>query len=50
MKCTDVWGLEMTQRKKYFVSFTDEATCYTVIVLMHSKDKTFQAFKDLDVR
>jgi hypothetical protein len=50
---TDVWGpapVKTTQHKRYYVSFTDEVTCYTAIVLLHLKDKTFEATKDFILR
>jgi transposase InsO family protein len=50
---SDVWGpapTETTQHKKYYVSFTDNATRYTAAVLMHAKDETFPSFQDLDAR
>lgn len=50
---TDVWGpasVETPQHKKYYVSFTDETSRYTVVVLMHAKSGTFDAFKALIAR
>jgi transposase InsO family protein len=50
---TDVWGpatIETPQHKKYYVSYTDEASRYTVLVLMRSKDETLESFEDVDAR
>ena len=50
---TDVWGpapVETQQHKRYYVSFTDEASRYTAVVLMHTKDETLESFENLDAR
>jgi hypothetical protein len=48
---TDVWGPSSTptcQRWKYFVTFTDNATRYTVTFLMRTKDKALEAYKSFE--
>ncbi|SJL02247.1 uncharacterized protein ARMOST_05573 [Armillaria ostoyae] len=50
---SDVWGpatIETPQHKKYYVTFTDDASRYSVAMLLHSKDETLQSFKDLEAR
>jgi transposase InsO family protein len=50
---TDVWGLasiETPQHNRYYASFTDESSRYSVVILMHSKDQTFETFKALAAR
>jgi hypothetical protein len=50
---TDVWGpasVETPQHNRYYVSFTDEASRYSVVVLMHAKSDTFDALKTLVAR
>jgi transposase InsO family protein len=48
---TDVWGPSSTptrQGRKYFVTFTDDATRYTVTFLMHTKDEALEAYKSFE--
>ena len=43
---TDVWGpaqVTMCQGRRYFITFTDNATRYTVTYLMRTKDKALEA-------
>jgi len=45
---TDVWGpasIATRQGRHYFVTFTDEATRFTVTYLMHTKDEALAAYK-----
>jgi transposase InsO family protein len=51
MKYTDVWGPSNTptrQGHKYFITFTDDATRYTVTFLMRTKDKALKAYKSYE--
>jgi hypothetical protein len=48
---TDVWGpvsITMHQVQHYFTSFTDDCTHFTVIFLLQTKDKTFDAYKTFE--
>jgi hypothetical protein len=48
---TDVWGplsIAMHQGQRYFASFTDDCTCFTVIFLLRTKDKAFDAYKTFE--
>ena len=50
---TDVWGpapIETPQHKRYYVTFTDKATHYSVAFLMHKKSETLESFQALDAR
>nr|GAT43053.1 polyprotein [Mycena chlorophos] len=50
---SDVWGpssVQTPQHKRYYVTFTDDASRYTVAMLLATKDQTFEAFKELDAR
>ena len=45
---TDVWGPSRTatcQGRHYFITFTDDATRYTVCFLLRTKDGAFEAYK-----
>jgi len=45
---TDVWGparVATAKKKRYFVTFMDDATCFTVIYLIPTKDKAFKYYK-----
>jgi len=45
---TDVWGpasIATCQGRRYFATFTDDATRFTVAYLMHMKDKALAAYK-----
>jgi hypothetical protein len=45
---TDVWGPSPTQSlggKKYYVTFTDDYSCYMHTQSLHTKDETFVAYK-----
>jgi hypothetical protein len=45
---TDVWGPASTptqQGWKYFITFTDDATRYTITFLMQTKDEALEAYK-----
>jgi len=45
---TDVWGpacVATAKKKRYFVTFTDDATHFTVIYLIPTKDKAFKYYK-----
>jgi transposase InsO family protein len=48
---TDVWGPSSTptrQGRKYFITFTDDATRYTVTFLMRTKDEVLEAYKSFE--
>nr|GAT54265.1 polyprotein [Mycena chlorophos] len=50
---SDVWGpatVQTPQHKRYYLTFTDDASRYTVAFLLNTKDQTFEAFKELDAR
>ncbi|KAG7443434.1 uncharacterized protein BT62DRAFT_903429, partial [Guyanagaster necrorhizus] len=50
---SDMWRpvmIETPQHKKYYVTFTDDASYYSVAMLLHSKNETLQSFKDLEMR
>jgi len=45
---TDVWGparIATAKKKRYFVTFMDDATRFTVIYLIPTKDKAFKYYK-----
>jgi hypothetical protein len=45
---TDVWGPSCVltrQGRKYFITFTDDATRYTLTFLLHTKDEALKAYK-----
>ena len=45
---TDVWGpatIATHQNRRYFVTFTDNATRYTTTFLLHTKDEALEAYK-----
>src|SRR6267154_891651 len=49
---TDVWGpstISMRQNRRYFITFMDDTTQYTMTFLLHSKDKTLEAYKTFEV-
>ena len=46
---TDVWGpseLQTLGGRKYYLTFTDDYSRYTITRLLKSKDEAFQAYKD----
>ncbi len=48
---TDVWGpsnTTMWQGRKYFITFTDDVTRYTVMFLMWTKDEALEAYKSYE--
>ena len=48
---TDVWGPSRTPTKQgrhYFISFTDDATRYTVCFLLRTKDQALGAYKSFE--
>ena len=48
---SDLWGKSPVQtpgKKEYYVSFTDDHTRWTHLALLHSKDETFEAYKDFE--
>jgi len=50
---TDVWGpalIEIPQHKKYYVTFTNKVTHYSVVFLMHKKSETLKLFQALNVQ
>ena len=50
---TGVWGpapVETPQHKRYYVTFTNKATHYSVAFLMHKKSETLESFQALDVQ
>ena len=45
---TDIWGTESIQTTKkawYFITFTDDMTCFTVIYLLKTKGKLLRLYK-----
>ena len=45
---TDVWGPSPTlslEGHQYYITFTDDHTCYTRLEVLHMKDEAFQAYK-----
>jgi hypothetical protein len=45
---TDLWGLSPLQSlggRKYYIAFMDNATRYTMLTVLHSKDEAFDAYK-----
>ncbi|GBE90151.1 hypothetical protein SCP_1801750 [Sparassis crispa] len=50
---SDVWGPARTETiggKKYFTSFTNDATRWTELYLLHAKSGTFQAYKSYEAK
>jgi transposase InsO family protein len=48
---TDVWGpssIPTRQGRRYFASFTDDCTRFTVIFLIRTKDEAFAAYKTFE--
>ena len=48
---TDVWGparVAIVKGKRYFVTFTDNATRFTTIYLIPTKDKAFKSYKSFE--
>jgi transposase InsO family protein len=48
---TDVWGpstIQTRQGRKYFITFTDDATRYTVTYLLRTKDEALEAYKSFE--
>ena len=48
---TDVWGpapVATRAGKRYFVTFTDDTTRYTVIYLMRTKDEVLKTYKPFE--
>jgi hypothetical protein len=46
---SDLWGpspLQMLGGRKYYITFTDNHSCFTRIQLLRSKDEALQAYKD----
>ena len=46
---SDIWGLSPIQtpgHKEYYVSFTNNHTCWTHLQLLATKDGIFEAYKD----
>jgi Pol polyprotein len=46
---TDVWGPSLTHSlsgRCYYVTFTDNCTCYMKLDVLHTKDEAFKAYKD----
>ena len=49
---TDKWGpatIATCQNQRYFVTFTDDATWYTVTYLLQTKDEAFESHKSFKV-
>ena len=45
---SDLWGpspISTIGGRKYYVTFTDDFSCYTMLELLKSKDQTLQAYK-----
>ena len=48
---TDIWGplcILTRQSRKYFITFTDDATRYTFTFLLRTKDKALEAYKTFE--
>lgn len=48
---TDVWGpspIASRQGRRYFITFTDDATRYTVTFLLRTKDEALEAYKSFE--
>jgi len=48
---TDIWGPASTSTVKgrcYFVTFTDDATCYTIMYLLKTKDQVLKSYKSYE--
>ena len=48
---TDVWGPASTSTMKgwcYFITFTDDATCYTIVYLLKTKDQVLKSYKSFE--
>jgi hypothetical protein len=48
---TDVWGpsrIASRQGQRYFITFTDDATRYTITFLMRTKDEALEAYKSFE--
>ena len=46
-----MWGpssTPMRQGRKYFITFTDDATQYTITFLMRTKDEALEAYKSFE--
>jgi hypothetical protein len=46
---SDLWGpmpIQSMGKWKYYITFTDNSTCYTHLTALHSKDKALNAYKD----
>ena len=45
---SDLWGPSPMQSlggRKYYITFTDDFTCYTHLTILRSKDKALTAYK-----
>jgi hypothetical protein len=45
---SDVWGpapVATRQGRRYFATFTDDATCFTIVYLLRTKDKVLEMYK-----
>jgi len=45
---TDVWGpspMLSVSKQKYYITFTDDSTCYTCIDILFTKDEAFNKYK-----
>ena len=45
---TDIWGPASTSTVKgrcYFITFTDDVTCYTIVYLLKTKDQVLKSYK-----
>jgi hypothetical protein len=48
---TDVWGpssVATRQSRRYFITFTDDATRYTITFLLRTKDEALEAYKTFE--
>jgi len=48
---TDVWGPASTSTvkgRRYFITFTDDVTCYTVVYLLKTKDQVLKSYKSYE--
>ena len=45
---SDIWGPSMVKsinNRSYYVSFTDDYTCYSLVAILQTKDEAFTAYK-----
>ena len=48
---SDLWGpafVEKKGKKRYYITFTDDCTCFTHLYLLRAKSDTFESYKEYD--